>query len=203
MSPSPAPLQHDEPIFLERLKRETRPAHDSIEANIRLARLTAPDLQRSEYVAILARLWGFHRPVEAQLQQLLGASGLGLALERRQKAHLLEHDLSLLGAPIETAPCCPWRLREDAAAAWGVLYVLEGATLGGRMILKHLQSSLGLGPDTGAAYYAGYGAETGAMWQGFRARLGAVCAERPHWEARVLAGALATYREMDAWVAGD
>jgi len=189
------------PLILERLKRETRPAHDAIEANPRLARLTAPDLQRREYLAILARLWGFHQPVEAQLCALLQELEPELDLARRAKAGLLQRDLAGFGLPVEALPQCPWRLRPEPAFAWGVLYVLEGATLGGRVILKRLEASLGLGPTGGAAYYAGYGEETGAMWQRFRARLAAVCEERPHWEDRILAGANAAFAQMDAWVA--
>ncbi len=56
------------------------------------------------------------------------------------------------------------------AAGLGALYVVEGATLGGRVIARHLARSLALGPADGAAFFAGYGDRTGAMWNGLRAQ---------------------------------
>ena len=55
----------------------------------------------------------------------------------------------------------------NAAKALGCLYVLEGATLGGVLIARHVRASLGFDGDAGSAFYLGYGPRTGAMWRGF------------------------------------
>ena len=49
----------------------------------------------------------------------------------------------------------------------GCLYVIEGATLGGRSITRHLQIRLGLTPESGGAFFDGYGAQTGSHWKAF------------------------------------
>ena len=53
----------------------------------------------------------------------------------------------------------------------GIVYVTEGSTLGGRVILKNVQKKLGLEPGQGATYFAGYGDDTAKMWKEFLGRL--------------------------------
>jgi heme oxygenase len=49
----------------------------------------------------------------------------------------------------------------------GVLYVIEGSTLGGQIIVRHLERNLGLTRESGARFFHGYGADTEAHWQEF------------------------------------
>lgn len=186
--------------ILERLRNETRPQHEAIEANARFARLLAPDLAPGEYRLILRRLAGFHAALEPLLACALAEPPEPLALARRRKLPLLLADLASLGAGEAPIPRAPAPAALSPPEAWGALYVLEGATLGGRMILKHLQASLGVSPQRGASFYAGYGEETGAMWRTFRVSLAGACAAQPAWEDIVLSSAGATFAAMDAWV---
>ena len=48
-----------------------------------------------------------------------------------------------------------------------MLYVFEGATLGGQIIGRHLRDGLRIDRGNGAAFFGGYGDETGAMWMRF------------------------------------
>ncbi len=187
--------------FLARLKSETRPLHDSIEANPKFKRLMAEDLRLEEYSALLARLLPFHRRVEADLCAALAGRAEGLDVARRAKAPLIEADLVALGrfvAPV----ACGLALAPNAPAAWGTFYVLEGATLGGRVILKRLQATLGVDVGRGASYYGGYCAQTGAYWQAFRAALASVVGARPEWESPIIAAAGQTFVALDSWMAG-
>lgn len=49
----------------------------------------------------------------------------------------------------------------------GYLYVKQGSTLGGQVISKHLQRSLGLVPHQTNHFFAGFGPETGERWKKF------------------------------------
>ncbi|MGI4830067.1 MAG: biliverdin-producing heme oxygenase [Janthinobacterium lividum] len=51
------------------------------------------------------------------------------------------------------------------AAFLGAFYVLEGSTLGGRFIAQHVETTLGISPGQGDAYFRGHGEHTGAMWR--------------------------------------
>lgn len=54
---------------------------------------------------------------------------------------------------------------EAEAGFLGALYVMEGSTLGGRFIAKHVEAVLGLEPGRGDAYFRGHGESTGSMWK--------------------------------------
>ncbi len=52
----------------------------------------------------------------------------------------------------------------------GILYTMEGSTLGSRVLLPHLQTSYSL-QNQGVQYYFGYGENTDCHWQDFKARM--------------------------------
>lgn len=54
---------------------------------------------------------------------------------------------------------------ESLAYALGYAYVVEGSTLGGRVILKQIAQVLPM--DGGTRFFEGYGAETGSFWKNF------------------------------------
>jgi len=49
----------------------------------------------------------------------------------------------------------------------GTLYVVEGSTLGGQLIAKHLAKNLGITPETGGRFFGGYGENTVNFWTDF------------------------------------
>lgn len=77
------------------------------------------------------------------------------------------------------------------ASFLGAMYVMEGSTLGGQYIARHLERVLTLKPGEGDAYFRGYGDRTGEMWRSFKA----VLAEVPEEESeRVIAAAIGMFR---------
>ena len=56
----------------------------------------------------------------------------------------------------------------DTDEALGRLYVLEGSTLGGTFIDRHLATLPDLADGARLCAFSPYGAETGAMWHAFR-----------------------------------
>ena len=100
-------------------------------------------------------------------------------------------------------PLCPVPLLRDAFEALGSLYVMEGSTLGGQVIMRNVTLRLGFDDRFGCSYFAGHGANTGAMWRSFLARLD----EAPTAEAeRIANGASATFERLAWWLgrtAGD
>jgi heme oxygenase len=80
------------------------------------------------------------------------------------------------------------------------MYVLEGATLGGRVISRHL-AARGIGPDTGGAFFAGYGNQTGEMWKSFSAAMGAYAEAHPESTGRMAEAADETFILLERWLA--
>lgn len=150
------------------------------------------------YAATLRALHGFHRAWEPAIWATPGVMEAGLGADRR-KLPLLERDLRALNLrplPLRAPRPAP----AGAAEALGALYVLEGATLGGRVIHRRIAGPLGITPARGGAYYHGYGEETGPAWKTFGQALER-WAERTGEGARIVAGGVACFAALEAWLA--
>jgi heme oxygenase len=117
---------------------------------------------------------------------------------------MLRDDLRALGVEdLDSLPDCQ-NLPElsDLAQGFGCLYVLEGSTLGGQFISRHVGKVLGVTPEVGGGgrYFHAYGEQTGAMWREFGTGLTAFVAECGG-EDRVVASATATFRALRSWFA--
>lgn len=158
------------PIALaEHLKQETAEAHRRLEA---LLQLEGP-LSLERYAQVLQGFAAFLLPWERQLALTLPPSWLPF-FEARRRADRLAHDLHALGAPLPPAGSGNVRLPDTGtlARALGSMYVIEGSTLGARVIGPRLQARLGVTPQHGGSWFAGHGERTGAMWREFREALG-------------------------------
>ena len=187
--------------ILARLKAETAPLHDALERRLDIvARLDSP----GSYRALLGPFLGFYEPVEARLRLVGELDGLPLGLAERWKSSRLAADLRVLGYSIDqiaALPRCPAPPRlMTPAEAFGCLYVLEGATLGGQLIARLLTRRFGLGPDSGAAFFASYGDRVGPMWRELGAALTRFVGETGTEDA-VVRSACDTFAAFDRWLA--
>jgi heme oxygenase len=147
------------------LRSGTRQQHREIEAIIDPMKNFC---SLEAYKAHVLKSWTFYCPLEAELGHL-DWTAVGIDFASRRKAPLLEEDLRILGVPRPEPEESKQPLdRTSLDFAVGCLYVLEGATLGGQLISRHL-ATLGIGPATGGLFFNGYGAKTGEMWKSFQA----------------------------------
>lgn len=186
------------PLLL-RLRRETAPAHEALEAALGL---TSDALTRGAYRRRLEQFYGYYRPVEARLLAFGGWAARGLDLEARRKVPLLEADLRALGlAESGRLPLCAELPQLGVVSrAFGCLYVLEGATLGGQVISRHLRRALGIEPSTGGRFFWAYGEAVAAMWKAFGEALVAAAATPPD-EDLAVAAAVETFETFSRWIA--
>lgn len=191
-------------MILTRLKHETRQQHEQMEATVDLfKRVTS----LADYGALLARLWGFYAPFEQLIGRTSVTSTDALRWPMRQKEPLLQRDLLALGlgaqaiAQLPQASSAQLPQLNGAAAIWGGLYVLEGATLGGAVIARHLQQAFGLHAHNGAAFYNAYGPEIGPMWKAFGEAMTAF-ANTAHKadEDEIVQAAGATFECLRVWL---
>ena len=159
---------------------------------------------RAAYRLHLEHMWGFCAVLEERVAPPLTATLLA-DFPLRHKRPLLERDLEFLGLSpqaierlprCESLPSCP-----DAASAFGCLYVLEGATLGGRTLAPLVLDRIGMTDREGASFLASYGEDTSRMWQSFILALEAACNE-PQGQARAAAAASATFVALEEWLCG-
>ena len=180
-----------------RLKTETREEHLKLEAELDLL---APGLDADRYRRIMERFYGLYEPWERLLQRPLGRFLPGFA-EARSKTPALVEDLSALGSRRDTiAICSQLPSCEGLVELLGCLYVREGATLGGQVIARRVQQELGWTRQNGAAFFSGYGPETGRMWREFQHML--VSLTPAGAEDDVIWSARQTFRSIERWFRG-
>ncbi|MCB5174533.1 biliverdin-producing heme oxygenase [Microvirga lenta] len=182
--------------LLERLKIETRTAHDRIETAIDLDRRIA---SRDGYRALLCRFYGFHVAWEGMAGDFAPDPHF---FRRRCKTDLLVKDLRALGMTareISRLPRCDSLMPLPApAAVWGSMYVVEGSTLGGAVIARDVERRLGLNAETGCAYFRSYGRETAVMWKSFGTML--LTASSPEVDDLIVETANRTFDVMHDWL---
>jgi heme oxygenase len=148
----------------QHLKLATAAAHSSLECV--LAKRGYFD-GREEYIEYLQRFLAFQDEAESVLDVALTTETVPDWYFRR-RAHLARTDLETLGAPERHFPHSSGRLPSITCAedVLGIVYVLEGSTLGGAYLLKQL-APLGITATHGGSYLASYGSDRGKMWQRF------------------------------------
>lgn len=189
-------------MILQRLRQATGERHSALECQLPLL---DPHLSHADYCHLVSRFLGYYAPLEALLLALPWWDDIGFNYAERYKTPYLLQDMVALGVPndtLTTFPRCPdLPLIETIPQALGCLYVIEGATLGGQVITKHLRANLGLTPASGAAFFSGYGAHTGSRWQAFGAMLTAV-AEQTGGHQAMIDTANHTFATIDRWLFG-
>ena len=159
------------------------------------------------YTALLQRLFGFYKPLEERIAVLPGWHNLPVDLGRRQKTPLLARDLLWLKVTqpqLSRLPQCK-RLPQvnGITEALGCLYVIEGATLGGQIIGRHLKKNLALDEDRGCAFFRSYGDDVGPMWKSFRETLSSHCSKHGSTEEeQLVTSACETFVSLDYWLFG-
>ena len=152
---------------LRRLRTETAAEHQAVEETLDLL---SPALTRDRLVDVLTRMHGFWLAAEASLDAWAAAEpddAAGVEWPRRRRAALFAADLVALGA---TDPAARPELPavEGTDAALGRMYVLEGSSLGGVFIDRHLATLPQLADVGRLSAFSPYGEQTGAMWHAFR-----------------------------------
>jgi heme oxygenase (biliverdin-IX-beta and delta-forming) len=177
-----------------RLRAETTDAHRSIERTLDLSWMLS---SLDTYRRTLAAYYGFFAVVEPRLEAMLPHSDF---YPVRRKLPFLRTDLRGLGlteAEITRLPRCAGSLTVSSRAeALGILYVFEGATLGGAIIGR--AATQRLGAETPTNYFNAYGSLRGRMWAKLRALLSE--ATGPQDDQAVEAAKLC-FAALEGWLA--
>lgn len=159
---------------MQHLKRATAALHMQQETLPAMRRLMDPDLSRPTYHDLLKR---FYRAIAACEHHLQGCAadweGQGFDWSiRLVKTGWLDADLAHLDPDFKPEQASPDPLIAPYTGvgfprAAGCLYVMEGSTLGARVILKRLERDHRR-PAVGACrFFQGYGPDTEERWTTF------------------------------------
>ena len=154
-------------MIMAKLKEATREQHENLEnvVNVMDAMFT-----REDYERLLTKFYTFYSSIEPRV----AANSLkdsGFDFDARAKTPSLERDLTNLGVFDDVKHLGgSWTdlpNLDTPAKAFGSCYVMEGATLGGQIIMRHLKQHLDLTPENGGSFFNSYGERVGPMWKEF------------------------------------
>jgi heme oxygenase (biliverdin-IX-beta and delta-forming) len=185
------------PAILSRLRVETRQEHTALEDVLDLMH---PGLTSASYCHRLQIFYGFYAPFEVALKARLQDIRFSDELANRlHKALLLKNDLAHFGVATENLPICRKLPSFNVPSnILGAMYVVEGATLGGRLITKHIQKTLNIPAEGGGTFFQGYGDATATRWQGMRQLL-VNGADDVETENAIVASAIETFKALRDW----
>lgn len=191
-----APLAQDVLLSAE-LRARTAAPHRRAETMLGL-----PGAIRSAngYTAWLARFLGLYEPLEHVLASF--TDWPCLPLQPPDQGARIRSDLTAMGVDARTVPEAPAGLLPELpsfAHAVGALYVVEGAKLGGRVILRELDARLGSGIAGARRFFGNEGGATTPEWGEVRAALDRFGNARPEIREDVVSGAERTFEAVLAW----
>ena len=133
-----------------KLRAETRAEHKKVENAELLRRVFSPEFDVESYRQLLCRWHGFFCVMDRTLE---GFRFNGYEYPPRGSA--LERDLEYLGIDVDQEPCfqyggwTPAQFEEKL----GCVYVIEGSSLGAKIISRQLEKALGKWVTNCAAFY--------------------------------------------------
>jgi heme oxygenase len=148
---------------LEQLRRETLADHKAVEQNVPLM---DQELDVDTYVSYLVKLHGMIAVWEERAASSAPA-WIQPMLAARRRGQLLVLDLTWFGADASGVARPKVPEMTSAADLLGAMYVMEGSTLGGQLIARHVELVLGLTAGQGNAYFRGHNERTGQLWKEF------------------------------------
>jgi heme oxygenase len=178
------------------LRTQTACLHKQIEVQLGLPSAIQ---NLDDYRGWLSRFLGLYGPLEQALAEFTEWRDHGLTLPNHSVR--LAADLRAMGVDpagvLQAPPTVVPRLATFAHAL-GVVYVLEGSALGGRVILRDINARVG--PRIiGATRFFGGGMATDQTWQGVKTALDGFGYAFPGLRDDVISGAEAVFRAIAAW----
>jgi heme oxygenase len=185
-------------MTLALLRQETGPLHKALEEKLQLFQTVK---SKEQYAGHLLRLHQWLSPLEQRLGPF--ASELLMDWPQREKRAWIEEDLAALDLELPPPALAPLPPCSSFSQCLGILYVLEGSSLGAQIISRHYAETLGLRPETGLRYFTGYGHGTGAMWRNFLAVLEENFSSHPDKTSELIDSACAAFQSYSRFIPRD
>lgn len=151
--------------LLAQLKENTKENHQNVEKVLVGELKSLSNLE--QYGILLLKLHNFYQSLEKQVHALIDENVLP-DIKSRIHVSKLKSDLLNLGHVVEDTPNPFSEKINGISYALGILYVMEGSTLGGQIISSMLKKKLPESDENVLSYFNSYGENTPIMWNSFR-----------------------------------
>jgi len=185
-------------VFLNELREQTRPQHEALEQIPESKILTSESLDDSSYARYLSRLYPIVKAFEEDIFPIISKEIADL--DDRRKEPVLRRDLSEMGVDADALPAFSFDLESSTLPElMGMMYVMEGSTLGGKFIAGNVRKALDRGPENGAGYFSVYGDSLGTKWKKFL-DIFVNFVVTSNGETAAIKGARSMFDEMKYWL---
>lgn len=178
--------------ILTQLRTHTDTLHSELEQTPLSLALLDAEVSSQNYVAYLQKMRGIVDFYEVNVFPVLANTLTDLS--EREKLAFIDKDLAYFSVNTKDIPVFQNLEAQNPTIGYalGCMYVMEGSTLGGKVILKHVSKTLGIVPDEGGTYFSGYGEQTGHYWKTFLYNLQEYSANN-NCDAEIITGAKDTF----------
>ncbi|MFK7808214.1 MAG: biliverdin-producing heme oxygenase [Saprospiraceae bacterium] len=160
--------------ILSDLKIQTRALHDDLEEVSFAKEIMSRKINKNQYLEVLVKSKWIYNQLEPPLnKQLKLAQNKSLHSFTSERVSHLNKDIAALQAQKEKKdyPLFSHQIQNNSLSELiGVLYVLEGARLGGKVIVKALNRNSNLEGIEHFHFYEQQGIETGPRWKLFQTK---------------------------------
>lgn len=179
------------------LRVHTRGVHEQLHQHSHFVALFDQTINLPQYTALLQRFHGFYIPLERAIARIAAQA----PYHYTHRAALLERDLDVLAPRRAPQPhCAAIEQVVTPASLAGVVYVIEGSTLGATQIDRAAQKLLSKDHDQGRAFWAWSRAHNSQCWAAMNHYLDALDVQGVD-HAPIVAGANATFQALTDWLA--
>lgn len=154
-------------VFLEELKSKTRSLHKLVEQTAISRAIISPELTHDQYKRYLQKMLQMHTAVEKTVFPVVLPYVTDIA--DRYKSGKIISDLKRLTPAVDIDPgnFIDRHFIPTVNFCFGMMYVIEGSTLGGIYIAKNVVASLGKEQEVPTSFLNVYRQETGRKWKDF------------------------------------
>ena len=184
------------------LRAQTDTAHQRMHSHSAFVALFAGSIGLTDYTALMRKFHGFYGALDTAVADVTGQSSCDYSYARR--GDILAQDLVDLGLDVRDVQANPQCLAlhdvVTPASLGGVLYVIEGATLGAAQIDRAAQKILSPTRATGRNFWASSRAQGKMRWAAMTRMLQELDAQN-HPRAPLIQGATGTFQALADWLA--
>jgi heme oxygenase len=183
-------------MLADQLKTDTLTNHQQLEKML-VGRMKAIR-SKEDYISLLQLFYSYFGGLEELIDRYINETEMPDYQHRRKSAALAKDIEDLGGEPGQKVSENALPAIKNSLQAYAAMYVIEGSTLGGKIISKMMAQQLGVTHNKGLSFFNGYGENTENMWEKFKNALNTK-AKTPHEEQIIISAANETFEKFKEW----
>jgi heme oxygenase len=182
-------------MIASRLKEETKIEHAAVEKELMQIIRKIDSIEK--YVSLLSIMYGYYASVERSVQPYLGPDNFP-DFDARRKSESILQDILYFSGTARPSLCLEIPVADSYSRALGMVYVMEGSTLGGKIIAGVIARQLNIPSDQGFSFFLSYKDKTQYMWESFKQHLEKTFDDRE--QEQVIDSARQTFNTLKTWI---